>query len=560
MLRFTAPCPFPCGKTALQDPAMSQLLRPLVLAAMLVAALPLLRPDTHARATCFVTTTSGDVQGLDVGPSCTFLGIPYAAPPTMGLRWKPPQPPAPWLTPFSATVAPASCVNSEDCLTLNVWARHPLPGTLAPVIIWLHTGGFVATSANFAPHNGRRFAEETGVIIVAPNYRLGPLGFLAHRALAAEDPLRGVSGNYGLIDQRAAMQWVHDNIAAFGGDPANVTIAGTSAGAHSVGLHLVSPASQGLFQHAIIQSGAPTIRWPTEVESFEQGDALATALGCLTPATVLTCLRGKTRAQIQAALPLGSEGVLEPPPGRGFWQPVVDGVELPDQPRLLFEVGRFHQVPTILGFMRDEGAGQFITRSFPSGVTLAEYESWLSSEFGFLAPAVQAQYPAESYAQPFDAMAQVVGDGQFVCEGRRLARVLADFHTPVYFYSYDYVIDDVFPDRANHGLEGNILFGNNYALPQFPNHVLDAADLVLHGQMAGYWARFAANGHPNIDDETVVHWQSFRDPQGEPGRGAGRYLQFDTNIRTDKRLRESACDFWEPYFLKSMLGKVPAWQ
>ena len=280
----------------------------------------------------------------------------------------------PFVTPFNATTPGATCPNSESCLTLNVWVRNPLPATPAPVIVWLHTGGFVASSASFAPHNGRRFAEETGVIIVAPNYRLGPLGFLAHPALAAEDPLRPVSGNYGLLDQRLALQWVHDNIAAFGGDPNNVTIAGTSAGAHSVGLHLVSPASAGLFHRAIIQSGTPTIRWPTEVESFAQGDALATALGCTTPATVLSCLRGKTPAQVQAALPLGSEAVLEPPPGRGVWLPVVDGVELPDQPRALFESGRFHQVPTIVGFMRDEGAGNFITRSFPSGVTLAQYQ------------------------------------------------------------------------------------------------------------------------------------------------------------------------------------------
>ena len=156
-------------------------------------------------------------------------------------------------------------------------------------------------------------------------------------------------------------------------------------------------------------------------------------------------------------------------------------------------------------------------------------------------------------------MAQIVGDGQFVCEGRRLARAFSNYHTPVFYYSYDYVIDDVFPDRAIHGLEGNILFGNAYALPQFPNHPLNAADLALHAQMAGYWARFAATGTPNVDDETIVHWQTFRDPQGN-GRGASRYIVLDEKIRTDKRLQEAACDFWEPYFLRSMLGKVPASQ
>ena len=194
-----------------------------------------------------------------------------------------------------------SPAGNEDCLKLNVWVRNPLPSTPAPVIVWLHTGGFVAASANFASHDGRHFTEETGVIIVAPNYRLGPLGFLVHSALAAEDPNHAVSGNYGLLDQRKALEWVRDNIAAFGGDPNNVTIAGTSAGADSVGLHLVSPGSQGLFHRAIIESGTPTLQWPTHAESIAQGDAFATALGCVDPITLLACLRGKTFAQVLTA-------------------------------------------------------------------------------------------------------------------------------------------------------------------------------------------------------------------------------------------------------------------
>jgi para-nitrobenzyl esterase len=424
--------------------------------------------------------------------------------------------------------------------------------------VWLHTGGFLASSANFASHNGRRFTEETGVIIVAPNYRLGPFGFLVHRALAGENPNHPVSGNYGLLDQRLALKFVHDNIAAFGGDPNNVTLAGTSAGADSVGLHLVSPESGGLFQRAVIHSGTPTIKWPVHADSLAQGDAFATALGCTNPATALTCLRGKTPSQIITALPLAAQGVLEPTtPNRVLWGPVVDGLEIPDQPRYLFETLRFHQMPTLLGFTRDEGAGNFISRSFTSGVSLAQYESWVSTEFGGLAPAVLGQYPASDFRLPVDAMAQVVGDGQFVCEGRRLARIMADIHTPVYFFSYNYVIDDVFPDKVVHGVESNILFGNNYVPTQFPNRPLNADDLALHTQMAGYWSRFAATGNPNIEDDSVVHWQGFRDPLGV-GRGANRYLTLDSQIKSNKRLRESACDFWEPHFLGTMMGTRPA--
>ena len=197
-----------------------------------------------------------------------------------------------------------------------------------------------------------------------------------------------MSGNYGLLDQRKALEWVRDNIAAFGGDPNNVTIAGTSAGADSVGLHLVSPASQGLFHRAIIESGTPTLQWPTHAESIAQGDAFATALGCVDPITLLACLRGKTLARALTALPLASQAVLEPPSSRVFWLPVVDGLELPDQPRSLFESAQYHSVPTIIGFNRDEAAGPFVTRSFPSGVTLAQYQSWLATEFGGSAPAV----------------------------------------------------------------------------------------------------------------------------------------------------------------------------
>jgi para-nitrobenzyl esterase len=548
---------------------MTRLLtRSLLCLATCVAVAPLaaLEPPA-APVSCYVTTTSGDVQGVDAGTTCIFRGIPYAAPPTGPNRWRPPQPATPWATPFPATANPPNCPNinngppagNEDCLKMNIWVRNPLPATPAPVIVWLHTGGFVAASANFASHDGRHLAEETGVIVVAPNYRLGPLGFLVHSALAAEDPQRAVAGNYGLLDQRAALQWVKDNIAAFGGDPNNVTLAGTSAGADSVGLHLVSPGTGGLFHRAVIHSGTPTIRWPTHAEAAAQGDAFAAALGCVDPATVAACLRQKSFAAVLTALPLASMGVGEPPPARVFWQPVVDGVEIPDQPRLLLQIGRFHRVPTIIGFMRDEAAGPFITRTFPSGVTLAQYEGWLATEFGADAPLVAAQYPAASYPTPFDAMAQVVGDGHFVCEGRRFARELGNSHVPVYFFSYDYVIDDVFPDRVIHGVESNILFGNNYTPMQFPNHVLDAADLAVHAKMAGYWTRFAATGDPNVEDETVVHWPAFKDPQGL-GRGSNQYIVFDSVVGKDKRPREDACDFWEPYFLRSMVGKVPAGQ
>ena len=513
---------------------------------------------------CFAATLSGNVQGLDQGATCAFLGIPYAAPPTGNLRWKPPQPVASWATTLNVTTPPTNCSTvtagvaggSEDCLRLNIWVRDPYPASPAPVIVWLHTGAFFAASNNFAGHVGRRLAETTGAIIVTPNYRLGIFGFLAHDALAAEDPLHPVSGNYGLLDQRAALRFVRDNIAQFGGDPNNVTIAGTSAGGESVGLHLVSPDSGPLFHRAAVQSGAPTLKWPTHAEGAAQGNILAAAVGCTDPATAASCLRSKQRDQLALALPSGSQQVLEQP-NQFFWLPVVDGLEIPDQPRTLFETGEFRKVPTIVGFTRDEGWGNFINRSFPGGASPAQYESWISSEFGALGPAVLAMYPASSFPSPAEAMARVLGDGHFVCEGQRLAGLIAEAHQPVFVYSYDHVIDTLSVGHVNHGFEGNILFGNNYQPVQFPAYTLNSTDLALHAALAGYWTRFAATGTPNVDDETVVHWPLYQEPLGE-GRGANKYLSLKPAIEAGKRLREAECGFWNPLFLRSFIAGVSA--
>jgi para-nitrobenzyl esterase len=533
---------------------------PTITAATLAIALAA-SIEVSTQSACFVNASQGTIQGQDRGASCAFLGIPFAAPPVGALRWKAPQPGPTWSTTLNATTAPLSCPNVntgtpagvEDCLKLNIWVTDPLPGGTAPVIVWFHTGSFVAASANFASHNGQRLAEETGVIVVAANYRIGALGFLAHPALAAENPS---TGNYGLQDQQAVLAWVRDNIAAFGGDPGNVTIAGTSAGGDSTGLHLIAPASAGLFHRAIIESGTPTIQWPSLSAATIQGESFATRLGCVAPADIASCLRLKTAAQVLTALPLGSQQVVEQA-DRVFWQPIVDGVTIPSQPRDLFAAGAFAHVPTIIGTTRDEAAGSFITRSFPTGPSADAYAGWIQSEFGADADAVVAEYPSSDFASPFDAMARLVTDAQFVCESRRLARYLSDEHVDAYLFSYDYVIADLSPDRVVHGVESNIIFGNNYVPLQFVNHALTPADTALHNSMAGYWARFAATGNPNIDDETTVHWPLFRSPLGD-GRGADRLLIFDTAIRADKRLQEQQCDFWEPFFLKTILGSTTA--
>ena len=520
--------------------------------------------QTQAGA-CFVDTTNGSIQGQDRGSSCAFLGVRFAAPPTGSLRWMRPRPAAAWApATFSATVAPSSCAQLsaatgqptgvEDCLMLNIWTPNPLPASGAPVIVWFHPGGFANASANFAPQSGQNLAALTGAIVVAPNYRLGPFGFLRHTALASED---SAAGSYGLLDQRAALVWVRDHIAAFGGDPDNVTIAGQSAGAHSVSLHLVAPASSGLFHRAIMQSGYASFRLRTAADARQQGDEFATALGCTgTDATaMLACLRAKTQNQVLAARPPSQfEEFSET--GRTQWTPIVDGIEIPDQPRYLYERGAFSHVPVLLGANRDEG-WTFVNRSFPAGLTADQYDTAIETEFGLDGPAILARYPVADFASPKDALARLVGDAEYVCEANRVANLIEQTKTPVFLYSFEYEVDPVVVDRVVHGLEVNFVFGNNYGPPLFAPYVLGAADLALFRAMSGYWTRFSRTGNPNTDDPPVVHWPAFKHPTGV-GRGADKYLAFDVTVTEGRRQRATYCDFWQPFFFRSISGAVPA--
>ena len=521
------------------------------------------RPQTGS---CLVATANGAVQGVDNGSSCAFFGIPFAAPPLGSLRWKPPQPAAPWApATLNAMAAPGPCANvsppgststggSENCLKLNIWAPDPAPALPAPVIVWIPTGAFQSASASIPDSNGRNFAERTGAIVVAANYRLGPFGFLGHPALTAEDPAHLSSGNYGFLDQRAALAWVRDNIAAFGGDPNNVTIDGQSAGGHSVSLHVVSPGSAGYFGRAIIQSGYASTRWRTLADAEALGANFAAAMGCTDPSTVLACLRGKTTSQVLLAFGNGQQEFAQT--ARVQWGPIVDGLDIPDQPRTLYEIGAFNQVPTIIGATRDEG-WIYADRSFPAGLTTEQYETTVEAEFGAAdAPAILAKYPATDFASPKLALSRLIGDVEAVCEARRVARLIERTKTPVYLYSFEREVDAVVPDLVIHGLDRNFVFGNNYAPPT--PYVLNADDLALFGAISGYWTRFAASGNPNSDDTAVVHWPAYKHPNGR-GRGADQYIVLDWPVREDKRLREAHCDFWEPFFLRSIAGgSVPA--
>jgi para-nitrobenzyl esterase len=529
-------------------------------------------------ASCFVTTFDGSVQGVDAGASCVFLGIPFAAPPVGTLRWKPPQPAAPWAPAIlNATVASPPCplvnppgstgtVGSENCLKLNIWTPKPAPAKPVPVIVWIHTGAFQAASANLADSNPRNLVERTGAIVVAAHYRLGPFGFMGHASLTAEDPAYRSSGNYGFLDQRAALAWVRDHIQAFGGDPRRVTIAGQSAGGHSVSFHLVSPGSAGYFHRAIVQSGYASWRVPTLADAESLGRDFAARVGCTDPAHVLDCMRAKSQRDVLLAFGNGQQEFVER--GRVAWGPVVDGFDIPDQPRILYEHGRFNHVPVILGATRDEG-WIYADRSFPAGLTAPQYEAAVEHEFGAAdAPAILAMYPAADFATPKHALSQLTGDVEAACEARRVARLISRTRTPVYLYSFEREADAVVPDQVIHGLDRNFVFGNNFGPPS--NYVLNADDLSLFGSIADFFTRFAASGDPNgrgrgddegedDDDDASVRWPRFKHSSGR-GRGAQKHMVLEVPLRVDKRLREKPCDFWEPFFLGSIVGSVPASQ
>ena len=516
---------------------------------------------------CLVATGQGDLRGIDRGNSCEFRAVPFGASTAGARRWMPPVAAVPWApVVLDATVPAAFCpqinpaglpVGTEDCLKLNIWSPHPRSGPPLPVIIWLHGGSFISASGGFAGQNGTRFVEEQDAVVVAPNYRLGPLGFLGHRELRSESPDYPSAGNYGFLDQRLALEWVRTHIAAFGGDPNRITIAGASAGGHSVGLHLVSPGSHGLFDRAIMQSGFPSYRWRTREDGEAQADALATALGCTDAAQVLSCLRAKTFGQVLGALPVGTEQFAET--GRTHWSPVVDELVIQDQPRTLYEIGAFSRVPIVIGSNRDDG-WTFVNRSVPGEMTQEQYESALATEFGADAAAILAAYPTAAHDSPKDALGQVVTDAEYACGAKRLSFLIERTNTPVYLYQFEYVVYDVAPGRAVHGLDINFLFGTTVGVPLLPpptTYILRAKDLEFSRVMAGYWRRFADRGNPNADDDSVVHWQVFNRPTGD-GRGADSYLILDDPVTSDKRLREAECAFWEPYFFRSITAAVPA--
>src|SRR6185503_8732365 len=365
----------------------------------------------------------GDVQGTVNEQTRQFLGIPFAAPPVGALRWRPPQPPAPWPNVLQANAFAGACAQlgsiqgpaseNEDCLYLNVWTPEPAPRKPLPVMVWFHGGGYQQGSAGDPVpfpgvpglfYDARVLAQERGVVVVTINYRLNVFGYFAHAALAGEDSAHPYAGNQGLLDQLAALQWVRANIAAFGGNPKRVTIFGESAGSQDTCLHVASPGSKKLFHRAISESGGCTTRQPTASEAAATAATFATSAGCGAASDQLACLRAQPASALLAILQQsGTPGGIVPNFDFG---PVVDGGFMPDQPRTLYDTGRYAKVPYILGSNTDEGTLFLLSTQVP---TEAAYMAQLQARYGTRAGEVAAVYPASSFASPKDALARAFG-------------------------------------------------------------------------------------------------------------------------------------------------------
>jgi para-nitrobenzyl esterase len=371
-------------------------------------------------------------------------------------------------------------------LTINVWTPSPAATAHAPVMVFIYGGAFVHGGSNQSTYDGTLLAAR-GVVAVTFNYRVGIFGFLAHPALTAEDA-HGSSGNYGLLDQQAALRWVHANIAAFGGDPGNVTVFGESAGSMSVCAQMTSPPAVGLFHRAIGESGPCTFITMPLATAESLGQTIAQTLGCATATDALACMRGQTVDALLAAAPDASDVTTG---GAKLW-PNIDGYVLPVAPTLALAAGSAPAIDGFLGGINQDEATLFTQNK--TIATEADYEAAVTAILPTHASDALALYPAANYASPKDAYNALITDLLFTCATRAQIQSLVSHGTR----SYEYLFTRVTPlGRASglgvyHSSELAFVFGTLSAVSG-----MTAADEAFSDQVMGYWTRFAATGDPN---------------------------------------------------------------
>jgi len=492
------------------------------------------------------TTSSGPIVGKVEDGVRVFRGIPYAAPPVGDLRFRPPAPHVGWTAPRTTTEHGKSCLqanfitakydktSAEDCLVLSVYTPQTIQQQGWPVMFWIHGGAFLTGHGGQAVYDGKVLAKGHNVVVVTINYRLGVTGFGALGELAA--------ANVGLQDQVAALSWVKANARRFGGDPDNITIFGESAGGMSVCALLAMPSAKGLFARAIIQSGLCHVQLPPAEPVRKQTIALAEAAGCKDPATRLACMRKLGPEQLVEALKPDKVlpgGLLFGTIGQPVWFPYVDGDVLPDQITAVYDCGKAHAVPVIIGTNHDEA------RLFHKGILGDKsvdsdkgYVEAVGRRFGKHADAIVKRYPAKDY-ESFDmALAQIGTHALFTCPARRAAKGLAQ-SGDVYRYHFEYTPTGVALDglKVFHAAELPYVFGNDGG---FMLGTLEGDGVQMSAMMRRYWTNFARKGTPNF--KTV---KGPADADWPKWTADDDHLVLSKPAKAAKALEKDACDFWD---------------
>ena len=483
-----------------------------------------------------IELSSGKIAGIEIESGVNaFLGIPFAAPPTRDLRWKPPEPPAPWRGVRLADRKGPDCLQSrgpslmsEDCLYLNVWSNAESSDAKLPVMVWIHGGGW----AMKATYDGDAFAKH-GVVLVAVNYRMGAFGWMAHPALSNESS-NGVSGNYGILDHLAALEWVQENIGHFGGDKDNVTVFGESAGAGSVYALLATPRSEGLFHKAIAQSTWINTTNVSNLKTHNGFMQSAEERGVEAIASKLEQKELLDRNTLDAMRSLSSADVLELEHQVSL---IVDGWLFERAPIDTFKAAKQRKVPIMSGYNDGEGL-LYSRRNMPASV--AEQRERRLSQLGNLGDTVAELYVAKSEADVRDAEIDYTSDDMFVRASREIAQAAFKADQDSYLYVFGRNLNRP-EERAPHYAEVKYVF--NKLKPE-----ASTEDHELAANMIGYWTAFAGTGSPNISG--LPQWPKY-DLKNQA------YQLLDTPISRGSKDRKVRLDAMDSYVQSRYAAKRP---
>ena len=490
-----------------------------------------------------VTTETGMVSGHDSEnwEACAWKGIPYATPPVGDLRWTSPVPAPKWEGVMDAGSFGPACFQStgdeaemsEDCLYLNIW--RPKKSGIFPVMVWIHGGGYVMGSGGSGSiglgYNGANMASYNDVVVVTLNYRLHALGFMAHPKLREEDA-NNSTGSYGSLDQARAIEWVHDNIESFGGDPAKVAIFGESAGGWSVCTMLATPLNSGRISGAILQSGGCTKSSPLE-QGYEQTRSLAERVGC--DYDDIDCLRSVPPEKLTGGvLLLYKEGMS--------WEPHHDGYLLTDTPLEMIRAGNYNKVPFVAGSTRNETDAVLRFRPALWHALPFQYKWKLRRHLDLTkdeADRLVELYPREDFGWlPRHGYGRIMTDAGLACHTYLGVAAVAEHQNNVWYYRYDF--DDFKYGKtlgALHSMDVPLTFGN-LGEGMYPGEKMALAR-DLSRLIQDYWTNVAKDGDPN--DEELPDWPRFTEE-------SQKRIILDNEISVEAADMEERCAFWEEYF------------